>query len=195
MKRLITTLILSVMTIGMTVAAEPIKLNAPSKKRGSTLQEALWNRKTVREWSSKELSKQDLSDLLWASVGQNRPDGKRTAPTAMNRQEVKVYVLTDEAAYLYDAKTHMLQPLTDGDYRMGCRGNQAPVDLVVVVDEEWRWSGVDSGYVAQNIYLFCAANGMGTVSCGMGEDANLRKVLKLDEKQAFVLHNPVGYLK
>ncbi len=195
MKHLITTLIAMVMTVGMIEAAEPIKLNAPSKKRGATLQEALWNRKTVREWSQKELSKQDLSDLVWAAVGVNRPDGKRTAPTAMNRQEVKIYVLTQKAAYCYDAAGHKLDPIADGDYRMGCRGNQAPVDLVLVVDEDWRWAGADSGYVAQNIYLFCAANDMGTVSVGMDDNASLRKVLKLSDKQAFVMHNPVGYLK
>ncbi len=196
MKRILMTMLM-VSAFGVALATEPVELMTPSKNRGTSAQEALWNRQSVREWSAETLSAQDLSDLLWAAGGINRPDTPRgalkTAPSAMNKQDVKVYVLTDKAAYLYDAVKHGLTPLADGDYRIGCRGNKAAVDLVLVADEDTRWTGINSGYIAQNIYLFCAANGMATVSCGMDDDATLRKVLNLNSKQSFVLHNPVGY--
>jgi len=95
-----------------------IKLNEPNKKRGLPAMEALSVRASVREWSDKDLSIQDLSDLLWAANGINRPDsGKRTAPSAMNAQDVDIYVFMKDGAYLYDAAQHSLVPVVAGDYR------------------------------------------------------------------------------
>ena len=94
-----------------------IKLNEPNKKRGLPVMEALSVRASVRDWSEKDLSLQDLSDLLWAANGINRPDKKRTASSAMNAQDVDVYVFMKDGAYLYDAAQHALVPVVAGDHR------------------------------------------------------------------------------
>jgi nitroreductase len=94
-----------------------IKLNEPNKTRGLPVMEAFSLRASVREWSDKDLSLQDLSDLLWAANGINRPDGKRTAPSAMNAQDVDIYVFMKDGAYLYDPAGQMLKPIVAGDHR------------------------------------------------------------------------------
>jgi len=96
---------------------QTIKLNEPNKTRGLPVMEAFALRASVREWSDKDLGLQDLSDLLWAADGINRPDGKRTAPSAMNAQDVDIYVLMKDGAYLYDAAAHALKPVVAGDHR------------------------------------------------------------------------------
>ena len=100
---------------------------------------ALSDRHSDREYAAKELSLQDLSDLLWAANGINRPDGKRTAPSALNKQDIDIYVIMKEGAYLYDAKANSLQPIAKGDHRAAVAGSQdfvksAPVSLVLVSD-------------------------------------------------------------
>jgi nitroreductase len=99
-------------------ALQTIKLNGPNTKRGLPVMEALSVRASVREWSDKDLTLQDLSDLLWAANGINRPDSKkRTAASAMNAQDVDVYVFRKDGAYLYDAASQSLIPVVAGDYR------------------------------------------------------------------------------
>lgn len=95
-----------------------IKLNEPNKTRGLPVMQALALRASVREWSDKDLTAQDLSDLLWAANGVNRPDGRRTAPSAMNAQDVDIYVFTKEGGYKYDAPSHSLLPIVAGDFRL-----------------------------------------------------------------------------
>ncbi len=102
----------------LTQELKPIKLNEPNKKRGLSVMEALSVRASVTEWSEKELSLQELSDLLWAANGINRPEsGKRTAPSAQNAQDVDIYVFTKDGVYLYDHKAHSLVPVVAGDHR------------------------------------------------------------------------------
>ncbi|MCX8159836.1 MAG: nitroreductase family protein [Candidatus Saccharicenans sp.] len=98
-----------------------IQLKDPDKKRGLPVMEALAVRASVTEWSEKELSLQDLSDLLWAANGLNRPEsGKRTASSAMNAQDVDIYVFMKDGVYLYEAKSHCLLPVVAGDHRSEC---------------------------------------------------------------------------
>lgn len=116
-----------------------IKLNAPDKARGTAVMKAFSDRHSDREYAAKELSAQDLSDLLWAANGINRTDGKRTAPSALNKQDIDVYVIMKDGAYLYDAKAHALNPIAKGDHRAAVGGGQdfvkdAPVCLVLVSD-------------------------------------------------------------
>ena len=116
-----------------------IKLSSPDKNRGSSVMKALSDRHSDREYAAKELSLQDLSDLLWAANGINRPDGKRTAPSTLNKQDIDIYVIMKEGAYLYDAKANNLQPIAKGDHRAAVAGSQdfvksAPVSLVLVSD-------------------------------------------------------------
>jgi nitroreductase len=93
-----------------------VKLNEPNKTRGLPVMEALSVRASVREWSDRKVELQDVSDLLWAANGINRPDGKRTAASAMNAQDVDIYVFVKVGAYLYDAKAHALVPVLAGDH-------------------------------------------------------------------------------
>ncbi|MDR3262355.1 MAG: SagB/ThcOx family dehydrogenase [Tannerella sp.] len=187
-----------------------IKLNAPDKTRGSATMKAFSDRHSDREFSSQELSLQDLSDLLWAANGVNRADGKRTAPTAMNRQEIDVYAIRADGAYLYDAQNHSLKPVAKGDYRTAVAGKQdyvisAPVSLVTVINleklgdpatEQTKLMGaVDAGIVTQNINIFCAAAGLSTVPRASMDQAELKKVLKLSDTQLPLMNNPVGYPK
>ena len=105
---------------GWMLAAElqAIKLNPPNLKRGLPLMEALSVKASAREWSEKELSLQDLSDLLWAADGINRPaENKSTASSAMNAHDIRIYVFMKDGAYLYDAPKHELAPVLAGDFR------------------------------------------------------------------------------
>ena len=100
------------------VALETIKLNEPNKKRGPSFMETLWVKASTREWSDRELSPQDLSDLLWAANGINRPQGKKyTASSAQNAHDVDIYVFTKDGVYLYNAGDHALVPVLAGDLR------------------------------------------------------------------------------
>ncbi|RHJ86734.1 SagB/ThcOx family dehydrogenase [Parabacteroides sp. AM08-6] len=184
-----------------------VKLNAPDKNRGTAVMKALSERHSDRVFDSKELSLQDLSDLLWAANGINRPDGKRTAPSALNKQDVDVYVILKEGAYLYNAQSHSLTPIAQGDHRAAVAGGQdfvksAPVCLVLVSDlsrfggitEQNKLMGaVDAGVVCQNINLFCSGVGLSTVPRASMDKAALKTILKLSDSQQPIMNNPVGY--
>ena len=172
---------------------QPIKLNAPNLKRGESIMQALSKRQSIRTYANKELSTQDLSDLVWAANGINRPEsGKRTAPSAMNKQDVKVYVCTVKGSYLYNPQQRTLDPLTAGDARPT---QQAPVVLVLVTDTNESWAPLDAGIVSQNISLFCAGTGLGTYARGTMDRNKLKTALKLTGTQTIMLCHPVGYVK
>ena len=186
-----------------------VKLNAPDKTRGSAVMQALNDRQSIREYSTESLKPQDLSDVLWAANGVNRPDGKRTAPSCRNFQDVEVYVVLPEGAYLYDAKEHVLNPLTAGDFRGAVASGQewaktAPLSIVLVADMtkygdmsegSKLMAAIDVGIVSQNICLACAGLGLATVPRGTMDQATLRTVLKLTDQHLLLLNNPVGYPK
>jgi SagB-type dehydrogenase family enzyme len=193
----------------MAQSAKDIKLNAPNKKTGSPFMQALADRASVREFSTKELSVQQLSDLLWAANGVSRADGRRTAPSAMNRQDVDVYVIMKSGAYLYDANNNILKLVAEGDFREYVAGRQtsvkdAPVSLVLVSDlsrfgksddKTKLFAAVDVGTVCQNINVFCAATGLATVPRASMDEDKLKEVLKLTDNQLLLMNNPVGYKK
>jgi SagB-type dehydrogenase family enzyme len=179
--------------------------------------EALSVRASVREWSEKDLGERDLSDLLWAANGINRPDKRRTASSAMNAQDVDIYVFRKDGVYLYDAANHTLEPVVAGDQRsrigMSPGGRQGgppassapPVQLVLVSDIsrfgagtpelKLEWAAIDTGIVSQNISLFCAATGLGTRPRGSINKPRLKELLKLKDTQYPLLEHPVGYRK
>lgn len=196
MKKIIVTIIAAAAVMGSAYALDPVKFDKPDMQRGGQLMDAFSNRKSVREYSDRHISMKDLGDLLWAANGINREDGHTTNPTAMNRQDIKVYVVLPAGTYLYDNKAHALVPISEGDFRQKIRGNMPALNLLVVADDgEAGFSEVNAGYVAQNIYLFCAGNGMGTVSAGGMDRAAFTKACKLNGKQRIVIQHPVGYLK
>ncbi len=150
----------------------PIKLLPPDLKGGKSLMQSLQERKTTREFSTRELPVNILSNLLWAACGINRPEsGKRTAPSAVNWQEIEVYVATEKGLFLYDGKNHLLQPVLKADLRRNTttflqpsRSSVAgaPVQLIYVADykkvgfyvgEEDRklYTAADTGFIAQNV--------------------------------------------
>jgi len=189
---------------------QEIKLNAPDKTRGSAVMKALSDRQSVREYDTKEISLQDLSDLLWAANGINRPDNMRTAPSAMNRQEIDVYLINKEGAYLYDATDHVLKPVSSGDFRKAVAAQQdfaatAPISIVLVANLEKlgdptkegtrMTANFDAGIVCQNINIFCSAVGLATVPRGSMNQEELKKALKLTDTQIISINNPVGYPK
>lgn len=208
MKKL--TLLVAALLMGMTAFAQTTKLPQPNMQRKTlTVMETFQQRKSVREYSTKMLSDQDLSDLLWAAQGQNRPDGHLTAPTAMNRQEIRLYVFTAKGVSLYNPKEHSLTQVAEGDHRELVASRQdfakaAPVSLVMVGDYDKFGSrnehaqvmvAVDAGIVTQNIDLFCAAAGLATVPRATMDVKGIQSLLGLGENQVPIMNNPVGYIK
>jgi hypothetical protein len=188
--------------------AQTIKLPAPRTKGGIPLMEALSKRSTAREFSPRELSFQQLSELLWASFGVNRPDGKRTAPSARNWQETDIYVLLEKGAYRYNAQSNRLDLEVAADLRQW-GGTQdfvknAPVTLVFVADlskmggteqDKRDTANIDVGYISQNAYLWCASEGLVTGARGNIDRATLSKKLRLRPTQLIILAQSVGYPK
>lgn len=207
--------VLATLMLGLTSlqaqSLKAIKLNAPDKTRGTSVMKALADRHSEREFANKKLSLQDLSDLMWAAIGINREDGKRTAASALNKQDVDVYVLMEEGAYLYDPKAHQLNPVAEGDHRPLIGGkqtsvNSAPACLLMVSDVSKfgnvgtpqlreRFGALDAGLVSQNIALFCSGCGLVTVPRGSMEADALKKILKLSDSQIPMINHPVGYAK
>jgi nitroreductase len=184
---------------------KPIPLPQPQTEGGRPLMQVLKERKTSRDFAPDKLPQQLLSNLLWAAFGVNRPDGKRTAPSAMNWQEMDIYVATGEGLFLYDAKGNRLEPVLAQDIRQAT-GTQsfvatAPLDLVYVADLSKAGSGPDTelftaanaGFISQNVYLFCASENLATVVRGSIDRVALAKAMKLRPEQRIILAQTVGY--
>lgn len=202
--------------VSSVIAAElsPIKLLPPDLQRGKSLMQSLQERKTSRLFSAKKLPLETLSNLMWAACGLNRPEsGKRTAPTASNRQEIDVYVAMEEGLYLYNAKAHVLEPVLQNDLRKHTTAFLQPsrssvadasLQLIYVADysrmspvsndeDKKLYSAADTGFIAQNVYLYCASEGLATVVRGMVDRNALAKEMKLRDKQKIILVQAVGY--
>jgi nitroreductase len=195
--------------IASSLFAQSIDLPAPQKTGGMPLMEALAKRSTARAFDSKELTPRQLSSLLWAAFGINRPDGKRTAPSARNFQETDIYVLLKQGAYVYAAKSNKLDLVVAEDIRV-LGGTQAfvkdaPVTLIYVADlskmgdgsneDKKNTANIDVGYISQNVYLFCASEGLVTGARGSVDRAALGPKLKLRPNQTIILAQSAGYLK
>jgi len=197
-------------TFALPQGLKPLELPVPQTSGGKPLLEALKDRHSSREFSPQKLSPQILSNLLWAAFGVNRPDAsKRTAPSAMNWQEIEIYVATSEGLYVYDAKANRLDPISAEDVR-AATGTQsyvkdAPVNLVYVADlsktgrasgeESVLYTAADTGFIAQNVYLFCASEGLAAVVRGSIDRPALAKVMNLKSDQKIILAQTVGYPK
>lgn len=190
--------------------AELVQLPGPQTDGGKPLMQALKERRTSRSFSPQKLPPQVLSNLLWAAYGINRPDtGGRTAPSALNWQEIDIYVALEDGLFLYDAKQHALKRILAQDVR-GLTGMQAfvkeaPVNLLFVADTEKTnraskedvdlYTAADAGFISQNIYLFCASEGLATVVRGSLDRHALAKAMKLRPEQRILLAQTVGYHK
>jgi nitroreductase len=188
----------------------PISLPAPMMDGGKPLMSALKARSSAREFSADPLPLQTLSNLLWAAWGVNRPDGRRTAPSASNRQEIEIYVTLPGGAYVWDAKANVLNPVAPGDHR-AATGTQpfpatAALNMVYVADmaklnrpaadpQQMLNVGADAGFIAENVYLFCASEGLATVVRASVAKEALAKLLQLRDTQIIILAQTVGFPK
>jgi len=187
---------------------ELLVLPAPQQAGGKPLLEALKQRRSCREFSHQELPLAVLSSLLWAAFGVNRPEtGGRTAPSAHDWEEIDIYAATAGGLYVYDAREHLLRKRLDGDIRahtgMQSFAGEAPLDLVYVADlarmdqasadEKAQYAGPDAGFIAQNVYLFCASEGLATVVRGMVDRPHLSRLMGLAAHQKIILAQSVGY--
>jgi hypothetical protein len=188
---------------------KPIQLPEPKLDQNKSLVQALKDRKTTREYGG-ELSPQTLSNLLWAAFGVNRPDsGKRTAPSAKNWQEIDLYVATAQGTYLYDPKGNALVPVVMEDIRPQTytqveRFKDAPINLVFVADlaktdldevVAMPLVAMDTGFIAENVYLFCASEGLPTAfRVSIPKDV-LAQTLKLRQNQRIMGAQSVGLHK
>jgi SagB-type dehydrogenase family enzyme len=202
-------LLTGILIPGISIAqSADIQLEKPDLNSGKPLMAALSERSSHREFSERELSKEHLSGLLWAACGINRAEsGKRTAPSAMNWQDVQVYVFLKSGIYLYNEKEHRLALIKDGDHRVSA-GSQdfvatAPVNLIYVSDysrmtkasEENKefYSGINTGFISQNAYLYCASEGLNTVVRAYVDREALHKLMELKPEQHVVAGQTVGY--
>lgn len=190
-------------------AVPRISLPAPEKQGGMPLFEVFSKRHSAREFESKDLPLTMLSNLLWAAYGVNRPDGGRTAPSALNAQEIDVYVALPSGAYLYDATANMLQLVAVKDLRRvtGYQDfvDEAPLDLVFVADysrmrlvpvnQRESYASVAAGAISQNVYLFAASNGLATVIRAWIDRVAIADALGLSHDQQVLLSQTVGYPK
>jgi SagB-type dehydrogenase family enzyme len=184
-----------------------VELAPPQVEGGMPLMQALKARRTARSFAPRELSTRLVSNLLWAAFGVNRPDGHRTAPSARNWQEIDIYLTTARGAFVYDAQAHALKRIVAQDIRAlagtQAHARNAPLTLVYVADAR-RTGGVrddaraefaaaDTGFIAQNVYLFCASEGLSTVVFASIDRERLATALKLDRAQRIVLGQSVGH--
>lgn len=201
---------------------QPVALPEPLFDRCLTVFEALKARRTSRAIGGKAISLQMLSDILWAAQGVNRLKGPfggpgRTAGSASNSQEICVYVAREEGTYLYEPESLRLIPAASGDSRslaigpgQGTAGAKAPVRLVYVVDiDRFKKAGfdepglhdpeiqksyffVDTGLIAQNVYLASASLGLAAWFHNCDKTAFAKEV-KLKPHQRPLFGQTIGY--
>lgn len=186
-----------------------MQLSQPKKEGGKPLLQVLNERHSTREFAPDKLSPQMLSNLLWAAWGINRSTGQRTAPSASNKQEVEIYAVMADGAWLYDAEKNALKQIVAADLR-SLAGTQsyvqdAPLNLIYVADlakagrtkpeDTEFYTGANTGFIAENVYLFCTSEGLATVVRASVDRVALAKALKLRADQKIALAQSVGYPK
>lgn len=186
-----------------------IQLAEPDTVGGVALLQAMKNRKSDREFKSDNLSLEHLSGILWAANGVNRPNGKRTVPSALGLYPLKTYAVLSNGIYLYDPAKHELQPVVEGDYR-NLAGLQpfveiAPLNLVFIADynvykernipaEKYLYlASLDAGHCTQNVYLYCASENMKAVVRAGAKEKELLALLGLDDNNQFIVAQTIGY--
>lgn len=190
------------------IAPSALALDADIPPLSMALLEVLLRRRSDREFDTQELRLYTLSRLLWAAFGFNRPvQLRRTAPSAQDIQEISIYVAMASGLYRYDAHAHLLRPVLAEDVRYAT-GNQdfvadAPVNLIYVADldpapnasrvEQEFYAALDTGFISENVYLFCAAEGLATVARGLVDRPALARVMGLLPSQRIILAQSVGY--
>ena len=181
---------------------DTIKLLAPDTLDGKPLMQAILHRKSDRQFDSKNLSLKHLSEVLWVSNGINRANGKRTVPSAMGLYPLQTYVVLANGIYFYNPKKQQLEPVVKGDFR-SLAGKQtfvdnAPLNLLFIAkarnaNDNFQMAMMDSGYCGQNVYLYCASEGLKCVVRAGAKEVELLKAMNLGENYKFILAQTVGY--
>jgi nitroreductase len=200
----------AVATAGKTAQAKSVQLPPPRATGGKPLIDALKLRRSTREYSDRPLELQLLSDLLWSAFGINRPaTGDRTAPYWRHVMVIDVYAAMADGVWFYDPKSHALVMHQEDDLRSRT-GHQdfvagAPLNLVYVahgermndvsVEERHLYASADACFIGQNVYLFCASAGLGTVFRGAVDKQALAKAMHLESEQFATFAQTVGYPK
>lgn len=194
-------------TVAAAQQSDRLELPTPRKDGGKPLMAALMLRRSIREYLDKPLPRQVLSDLLWAAFGVNRPSGDRTAPYWRHVMVMDIYAAMADGVWLYEPKAHVLLSYLKDDIRAQT-GTQdfvgtAPLDLIYVAhgermtdvspEERRLYASVDTGFIGQNVYLFCASEGLATVFRGSANQAKVARLLKLPEQQFVTFAQTVGY--
>lgn len=202
--------VLFLLTSTMLKSQQTIQLTPPDLIRGLPAMKTLSLRASATEFDTTMLSLKDISDLLWAANGINRPtSGKRTAPSAMNAQDIDIYSFMKSGVYLYDAGKHALQLVVTGDHRRLFQRDEKspapPVNLLLVSDvSRFRagedslkmiWGAMDAGIVSENISMFCASENLATRPRASMNQKKLRELLNLKDSQYPMLNHPVSYKK
>lgn len=198
--------LIALMIMGNLQAQDVISLPQPEvSKLSMSLGDALSLRRSERKYTDREISTQTLSTLLWAACGISDPKtGKITAPSAVNMQDIKIYVCTKDGVCLFNAKDNLLIKVSDKDLRDAIAGRQsfaktAPVSLVLVSTKDSerapndRYGAMDAGYVSQNIYLACTALGLKTVARATMDFDTLKRELNLADTSYLELNHPISY--
>ncbi len=205
------------MAFCVSVSAQDINLPKPQVKgKSMSMSQTLASRHSVRSYSEKELTLQQLSNVCWAACGVSRSEKFRTSPTALNKQEIRLFVFIKQGVYEYDALKNVLVEKAKGDNRQLMAGGsfkqdfvmEAPVTLLMVIDGE-KFTGsketpeqhalmmccVDAGNVSENINLYCQSVGLATVPRASMDVKGIKELLGLDASQIPIMNNPVGYEK
>ncbi|MCX6225062.1 MAG: SagB/ThcOx family dehydrogenase [Bacteroidia bacterium] len=205
---------LILIAMSLSTLAQDIKLPDPDKKGGVPLMQALNDRASTREYDSRNLTDEQLSNLLWAAWGINRPgEGKHTAPSSNNKQEMSVYIALESGLYLYVPESHLLKQIHNRDIR-AVTGKQdfvgiAAVNLIFVADlakagirdpekagpESLNTSNINTGFMAQNVYLYCASEKLACVVRGWLDIPELHKAMELTPNQRIIVAQTVGHPK
>lgn len=187
--------------------AKTVKFDAPPKALKADVMDALQNRKSAKGFTEKVVSYKEIGNILWAANGINRPEtGLRTAPSALNKQDVDLYVFTTQAAYKYDPKAHAMNLVVEGDNRaLFTERMKTPVIILLVTDiskfdrgpeaDRILMGAADAGLVSENISIYCAGAKIDTRVRATMDKAGLQKLLGLGEKQIPMLNHAVGYEK
>jgi SagB-type dehydrogenase family enzyme len=202
------TLIIVLLSCTVSQALEPIKLSPPDLSQSKPLMQTLKERQSTKNYDTRSIPTETLSNLLWAAYGVNRPEsGKRTIATASNCQDMDIYVVFERGVYVYQAQDHSLKPVLAKDVRTlaATQGyaRKASVQLVYVsdygkMDDRYEakkpiYSAFHAGSISQNVYLYCASAGLGAVVRDGVDRKALKEALKLRDNQVIVMAQTVGY--
>ncbi|HEY5508175.1 MAG TPA: SagB/ThcOx family dehydrogenase, partial [Paludibacter sp.] len=181
---------------------DTIKLLAPDTLGGKPLMQAIVHRKSDREFDSRNISLKHLSEILWVTNGINRANGKRTVPSAMGLYPLQTYAVLPNGIYFYNPQKHQLEPVVKGDFR-SIAGRQtyvdtAPLNILLIAKgktatDNFNAAMLDSGYCGQNVYLYCASEGLKCVVRAGAKEAELLKAMNMEANYKFILAVTVGY--